>query len=91
VQCVDFKMQSENLKGRVAGVDETSPESLHRLINFAKDLLDEPVSGRNFQTGKLASIKNAGTNREALHRFAVLPPVQDSQHLPPHMCVVSHF
>jgi hypothetical protein len=65
-----LRIQSENLKGRVAGVDETSPESLHRLINFAKDLLDEPVSGRNFQTGKLASIENAGTNREALHRFA---------------------
>ncbi|CAK9215131.1 unnamed protein product [Sphagnum troendelagicum] len=65
-----LRIQSDNLKGRVAGVDETSPASLYRLINFAKHLLDEPISERNFETGKLTSIPNAGTNREALYRFA---------------------
>jgi hypothetical protein len=78
--CVS-KLQSDNLKGRVAGVDETSPASLYRLINFAKHLLDEPVSERNFETGKLTSISNAGTNREALYRYdaLVLPtPSEDS-------------
>ncbi len=69
--CVS-KLQSDNLKGRVAGVDETSPASLYRLINFAKHLLDEPVSERNFETGKLTSIPNAGTNREALYRYDAL-------------------
>ncbi len=78
--CVS-KLQSDNLKGRVAGVDETSPASLYRLINFAKHLLDEPVSERNFETGKLTSISNAGTNREALYRYdaLILPtPSQES-------------
>ncbi|KAH9563472.1 hypothetical protein CY35_05G127800 [Sphagnum magellanicum] len=65
-----LRIQSENLKGRVSGVDETSQASLYRLINFAKHLLDEPVSERDFQTGRLTTIQNAGTNREALYRFA---------------------
>lgn len=78
VWCVVFHMQSENLKGRVSGVDETSQASLYRLINFAKHLLDEPVTERDFQTGRLKTVQNAGTNREALYRYAALQTIEGS-------------
>lgn len=61
-------MQTDNLKGHMTAIDDSSPTNLYRLINTAKHLLDEPVSERNFQTGMLASIPNTGTNREALYR-----------------------
>jgi hypothetical protein len=43
---------------------------LQKLITVAKQILDDPVSDRNFVTGKLTAIPNAGTNRDALDRFA---------------------
>jgi hypothetical protein len=59
-------------------VDETSQASLYRLINFAKYLLDEPVTERDFQTGRLTTVQNAGTNREALYRYAALQTIEGS-------------
>jgi hypothetical protein len=41
---------------------------MQKLITVAKQLLDDPVSDRNFVTGKLTAIPNAGTNRDALDR-----------------------
>jgi patatin-like phospholipase/acyl hydrolase len=63
-----LRLQTDNLKGHMTAIDDSSPTNLYRLINTAKHLLDEPVSERNFQTGMLASIPNTGTNREALYR-----------------------
>jgi len=63
-------VQTDNLNGPLASVDDSSESNLWKLMTTAKHLLDEPVSERDFQTGKLAPIQHHGTNREALYRFA---------------------
>lgn len=57
--------------GNLASVDDSSQTNLWKLVALAKHLLDEPVTERNFQTGKLTSIPCSGTNREALYRCHV--------------------
>lgn len=71
-QCASnyLRIQTDNLNGPLASVDDSSESNLWKLMATAKHLLDEPVTVRNFQTGKLHSIPCGGTNREALYRFA---------------------
>jgi hypothetical protein len=65
-----LRIQTDALKGRSASLDDSSPKNLARLVKTAKDLLDEPVATRNFDTGALVPVPNGETNREALFRFA---------------------
>ncbi|CAK9875539.1 unnamed protein product [Sphagnum jensenii] len=65
-----LRIQTDNLSGSVSSLDNSAPENLQKLITVAKQILDDPVSDRNFVTGKLTAIPNAGTNRDALDRFA---------------------
>jgi hypothetical protein len=57
------------MTGHMTAIDDSTPTNLYRLINTAKHLLDEPVTERNFETGRLSSVQNSGTNREALYRY----------------------
>ena len=61
-------LQTENLNGPLASVDDVSETNLWKLMATAKNLLDEPVTERDFQTGKLTNVPYGGTNREALYR-----------------------
>lgn len=65
-----LRIQTDSVAGQVASVDDSSATNLWKLVATAKQVLDQPVSERNFQTGKLASISNGGNNRDALFRFA---------------------
>lgn len=65
-----LRIQTDNLSGSVSSLDNSAPENMQKLITVAKQILDDPVSDRNFVTGKLTAIPNAGTNRDALDRFA---------------------
>lgn len=70
-------VQTDNLNGPLASVDDSSESNLWKLMATAKHLLDEPVAQRNFQTGKLVSIPCGGTNREALYRYEYSLPSLD--------------
>lgn len=69
-------VQTENLNGPLASVDDASESNLWKLMTTAKHLLDEPVSERDFQTGRLSALHHHGTNREALYRFTPRIPIQ---------------
>ncbi len=64
-------MQTDHMTGHMTAIDDSTPTNLYRLINTAKHLLDEPVTERNFETGRLSSVPNSGTNREALYRYNI--------------------
>ncbi len=66
-------VQTDSVAGQVASVDDSSAANLLKLVATAKQVLDQPVSERNFQTGKLASISNGGNNRDALFRYINSP------------------
>ncbi len=71
--CVCVYLQTDSVAGQVASVDDSSATNLWKLVATAKQVLDQPVSERNFQTGKLASISNGGNNRDALFRYINSP------------------
>lgn len=71
--CVCVYVQTDSVAGQVASVDDSSATNLWKLVATAKQVLDQPVSERNFQTGKLASISNGGNNRDALFRYINSP------------------
>ncbi|CAM6073142.1 unnamed protein product [Sphagnum tenellum] len=52
------------------GIDDATPQNLQSLTGTARNLLNSPVSKRNFATGRLQAVTNGGNNREALQRFA---------------------
>jgi hypothetical protein len=47
-------------------LDDSSPENLENLVETAKELLEDPVSDRDFETGELVPIPGGPTNRQAL-------------------------
>lgn len=61
-------MQTDNSNGPLNSADDSSETNLWKLMATGKHLLDEPVSERDFETGRLTSIPHSGTNREALYR-----------------------
>ncbi|KAH9566754.1 hypothetical protein CY35_04G145400 [Sphagnum magellanicum] len=65
-----LRIQTDALSGTLAELDNATPQNLANLKALGLSLLDDPVSDRNFLTGKITPIPNAGTNRDALHRFA---------------------
>jgi hypothetical protein len=71
--CVCVYVQTDSVAGQVASVDDSSATNLWKLVATAKQVLDQPVSERNFQTGKLGSISNGGNNRDALYRYINSP------------------
>ncbi|CAK9205454.1 unnamed protein product [Sphagnum troendelagicum] len=63
-----LRIQTDSISGNLPSVDDSG--NLWKLIATANLLLDQPVSDRDFKTGKLVPIPDGGTNREALYRFA---------------------
>jgi hypothetical protein len=76
LSCVDlllffslgFLPQTDSISGNLPSVDDSG--NLWKLIATANLLLDQPVSDRDFKTGKLVPIPDGGTNREALYRYS---------------------
>lgn len=62
-----FLPQTDSISGNLPSVDDSG--NLWKLIATANLLLDQPVSDRDFKTGKLVPIPDGGTNREALYRY----------------------
>jgi patatin-like phospholipase/acyl hydrolase len=65
-----LRIQTDALSGTLAELDNATPQNLAKLQALADSLLDARVSERNFLTGKITPIPKAGSNRDALHRFA---------------------
>jgi hypothetical protein len=63
-------LQTDALSGTLAELDNATLQNLEDLKALGRKLLNDPVSERNFLTGKITPIPNAGSNRDALHRFA---------------------
>ncbi|PON43969.1 Patatin-related protein [Parasponia andersonii] len=67
-----LRIEDETLHGDLASVDKSTPENLRDLENTGKNLLKKPVSRLNLGTGLHEPIPNAGTNEDAIKRFAKL-------------------
>jgi patatin-like phospholipase/acyl hydrolase len=65
-----LRIQTDALSGTLTQLDNATPKNLEDLQAFGEKLLNCRVSDRNFLTGKITPIPGAGTNRDALHRFA---------------------
>jgi predicted acylesterase/phospholipase RssA len=63
-----LRIQTDSISGNLPSVDDSA--NLWKLIATANLLLDQPVSDRDFKTGKLVPIPDGGTNREALYRYS---------------------
>lgn len=62
----DLYVQTDSLEGSSVALDDSSPENLENLVDTAKELLEEKVSERDFETGELVQITDGPTNRQAL-------------------------
>lgn len=62
-------MQTDSLEGSAVSLDDSSKSNLDRLVQTAKNLLNEPVAERDFSTGDLVPIPTGETNGEALRRY----------------------
>ncbi|KDO79283.1 hypothetical protein CISIN_1g0425842mg, partial [Citrus sinensis] len=62
----------DTLQGDLSSIDLTTPENSENLVRAGEALLKKPVSRINLDTGLYEPIENgsAGTNEEALKRFA---------------------
>ncbi|XP_056169978.1 patatin-like protein 1 isoform X2 [Syzygium oleosum] len=67
-----LRINDDTLKGSLSSVDTSTKENLEALVKVGKRLLKKPVSRANVGTGQHEPIENAGTNKEALKRFAKL-------------------
>lgn len=61
-------MQTDSLEGSAVSLDDSSKSNLDMLVQTAKNLLDEPVAERDFDTGDLVPIPTGETNGQALRR-----------------------
>ncbi len=64
-------MQTDSLEGSAVSLDDSSKANLEGLVQTAKNLLDEPVAERDFDTGDLVPVLTGETNREALRRYCL--------------------
>ncbi|KAI8535226.1 hypothetical protein RHMOL_Rhmol10G0157500 [Rhododendron molle] len=65
-----LRIQNDTLTGDASSVDVATEENLKRLVQIGEELLEKPVSRVDLDTGRFVSIKNGGTNTEALNYFA---------------------
>ncbi|KAI6700074.1 hypothetical protein NL676_014398 [Syzygium grande] len=67
-----LRINDDTLEGTLSSVDTSTKENLEGLVKVGEHLLKKPVSRVNVETGLYEPIPNAGTNEEALKRFATL-------------------
>ncbi|VFR01487.1 unnamed protein product [Cuscuta campestris] len=74
LHCEDsyLRIQEDALNGTESSVDVATKENLERLVEIGEKLLKKPVSRVNMVSGVTEPIPNAGTNEDALKRFAKL-------------------
>nr|GLL40483.1 patatin-like protein 2 [Ipomoea trifida] len=65
-----LRIQEDNLQGTASSVDVSTTENLNALEQIGKNLLKKAVSKLNMFTGQYEPVDGAGTNQEALKRFA---------------------
>ncbi|TXG59479.1 hypothetical protein EZV62_014052 [Acer yangbiense] len=65
-------MKDDSLSGDAASVDIATNENLKKLAEIGKDLLKEPVSRIDVETGTFKNVEGEGTNEDALTKFAKL-------------------
>ncbi|KAH9711824.1 Patatin-like protein 3 [Citrus sinensis] len=67
-----LRIDDDTLQGDLSSIDLTTPENSENLVRAGETLLKKPVSRINLDTGLYEPIENgsAGTNEEALKRFA---------------------
>lgn len=58
------------MTGHTSSTDLSTKKNLEDLVKIGEKLLDVPVSRVNIETGMSEKVTGAGTNREALTRFA---------------------
>jgi patatin-like phospholipase/acyl hydrolase len=58
------------LSGDTSSTDLSTNKNLEDLVKIGKNLLDNPVSRANIETGQFEQVTGEGTNRDALTRFA---------------------
>ncbi|KAK0606329.1 hypothetical protein LWI29_036606 [Acer saccharum] len=67
-----LRIQDDSLSGDAASVDIATNENLKKLAEIGKDLLKEPVSRIDVETGRFLNVEGEGTNEDALTKFAKL-------------------
>jgi hypothetical protein len=59
------------LSGTLTSLDDSTPENMSKLMALGHKTLHDPVLECNFITGKLVAIPEAGSNRNACHRYHI--------------------
>ncbi|KAK4841131.1 hypothetical protein QYF36_026559 [Acer negundo] len=67
-----LRIQDDSLSGDAASVDIATNENLKKLVEIGKNLLKEPVSRIDIETGRFQNVEGEGTNEDALTKFAKL-------------------
>ncbi|KAH7566537.1 hypothetical protein JRO89_XS08G0181200 [Xanthoceras sorbifolium] len=67
-----LRIQADNLAGDAASVDISTKENMQKLVETGTQLLKEPVSRVDVETGRFKKMEGEGTNGEALANFAKL-------------------
>ena len=65
-------MQDDSLSGDAASVDIATNENLQKIVDIGRNLLKEPVSRIDVETGRYQNVEGEGTNEDALAKFAKL-------------------
>ncbi|KAE8819401.1 Patatin group A-3 [Hordeum vulgare] len=65
-----LRIQDDSLTGQTSSVDIATKENMEALIGIGKNLLTKTVSRVNIDNGMYETVDGAGTNEEALVRFA---------------------
>ncbi|KAK3222641.1 hypothetical protein Dsin_009666 [Dipteronia sinensis] len=67
-----LRIQEDSLTGDAASMDISTKENMQKLVEIGTNLLKEPVSRVDLETGRFQKIEGEGTNEEALVEFAKL-------------------
>ncbi|XP_071917878.1 patatin-like protein 2 [Coffea arabica] len=65
-----LRIQDDTLKGQIASVDVATKQNMEELGKIGSKLLEKTVSRVNLLTGQHEEVRDGGTNKEALKRFA---------------------
>ncbi|KAF3953285.1 hypothetical protein CMV_021258 [Castanea mollissima] len=65
-----LRINIDTLHGNLSSVDVSTKENLGNLVKVGEQLLENPVTRLNLDTGRYEPVENGGTNEAALKRFA---------------------
>lgn len=61
--------QIDTLHGNLSSVDVSTKENLENLVKVGEQLLENPITRLNLDTGRYEPVENGGTNEAALKRW----------------------